>query len=574
MCAERGPRMAARQSDPLCNPAAKDRVRSPGGPQITSSPSSAAETRHNFKTSQLHISTSPQLQNFTTSQLKNLHNSKMAGVKRLVKDTAIYGVSSIVGRFLNWCLVPMYTYLFATEEYGIVTNIYAYVALVLIILLYGMETGFFRFANHERWKNPAQVYSTTLISVGTSSMIFVILACAFSPQIADALNCGDHPSYIWMMAIAVGIDAYSSIPFSYLRYKKRPVRFATLKFVNIGLNIGLNLFFLLLCPWLWTHAPATISWFYDPGFGIGYIFLANMLSSMIILLLLMPELRVSYSFNSRLWREMLRYSFPLLILGVAGIMNQTIDKILLPFLIDDPVEASQQLGIYGANYKIAIVMVMFIQAFRFAYEPFIFDKHKESGNDKRQAYADAMKFFVIFGLFIFLGVMFYLDILKYFISPRYFEGLKVVPIVMAAEFFFGIFFNLSLWYKLTDRTIWGTWFSLGGLAITLAINIIFVPVFGYIACAWGAFCCYAAMMVASYLVGRKYYPIDYKLPRLGLYVLCAAALYGGAILITTPSEPLNFVIRAVLLIAFGGLVWVKEKPLAKPVRINIDKPQS
>lgn len=498
----------------------------------------------------------------------------MAGVKRLVKDTAIYGVSSIVGRFLNWCLVPMYTYLFATEEYGIVTNIYAYVALVLIILLYGMETGFFRFANHERWHSPAQVYSTTLISVGTSSMIFIILACAFSPQIADALNCGDHPSYIWMMAIAVGIDAYSSIPFSYLRYKKRPVRFATLKFVNIGLNIGLNLFFLLLCPWLWTHAPGAISWFYDPGFGIGYIFLANMLSSMIILLLLMPELRVSYSFNSRLWREMLRYSFPLLILGVAGIMNQTIDKILLPFLIDDPVEASQQLGIYGANYKIAIVMVMFIQAFRFAYEPFIFDKHKESGNDKRQAYADAMKFFVIFGLFIFLGVMFYLDILKYFISPRYFEGLKVVPIVMAAEFFFGIFFNLSLWYKLTDRTIWGTWLSLGGLAITLAINIIFVPAFGYIACAWGAFCCYAVMMVASYIVGRKYYPIDYNLPRLALYVLCAAALYGGAVLIATPSEPLNFVIRAVLLIAFAGLVWVKEKPLAKPVRINIDKPQS
>ena len=283
-----------------------------------------------------------------------------------MKDTAIYGVSSIVGRFLNWCLVPMYTYLFPTEQYGIVTNIYAYVALVLIILLYGMETGFFRFANHERWNNPTQVYSTTLISVGTSSMLFIILACIFSPQIASALNCGDHPSFIWMMAIAVGIDAYSSIPFSYLRYRKRPVRFATLKFVNIGLNIGLNLFFLILCPWIWKHSPDLIGWFYDPGFGIGYIFLANLLSSMVILLLLTPELKVTYSFNGRLWREMVRYSFPLLILGVAGIMNQTIDKILLPFLVADPIDASQQLGIYGANYKIAIVMVMFIQAFRFA----------------------------------------------------------------------------------------------------------------------------------------------------------------------------------------------------------------
>ncbi|MBR6746366.1 MAG: oligosaccharide flippase family protein [Muribaculaceae bacterium] len=489
----------------------------------------------------------------------------MAGIKSLIKDTAIYGVSSIVGRFLNWCLVPMYTYMFPTEQYGIVTNIYAYVALVLIILLYGMETGFFRFANHERWKNPMQVYSTTLISVGSSSLMFVALACLFSSDIAGALNCGEHPSYIWMMAVAVGIDAFSSLPFSYLRYKKRPVRFAMLKFANIGLNIGLNLFFLVLCPWIWKQAPDLISWFYDPGFGIGYIFLANMISSMVVMLLLLPELRVSYTFNFQLWREMLRYSYPLLILGVAGIMNQTIDKILLPFLIDDPVEASQQLGIYGANYKIAIVMVMFIQAFRFAYEPFIFDKNKEAGGDKRQAYSDAMKFFVIFGLFIFLGVMFFLDLLKYFISPRYFEGLQVVPIVMAAEFFFGIFFNLSLWYKLTDRTIWGTWFSLGGLAITLIINVVFVPQYGYVACAWGALCCYGAMMVASYLIGQKKYPINYHLPRLMLYILSAGALYGVAVLLTTDSHIVNFGLRGVLLLAYGALIWKKEKPLSRVV---------
>ncbi|MBD5228637.1 MAG: polysaccharide biosynthesis protein [Bacteroidales bacterium] len=480
-----------------------------------------------------------------------------------MKDTAIYGVSSIVGRFLNWCLVPMYTYLFPAEQYGIVTNLYAYVALVLIILLYGMETGFFRFANHERWNNPTQVYSTTLISVGTSSLAFVILGCIFSPQIARVLNCADHPSFIWTMVVAVGLDAYCSIAFSYLRYKKKPVRFATLKFVNIGLNIGLNLFFLIVCPWIWKHNPGLISWFYVPDYGIGYIFLANLLSSIAITLLLIPELRVHYSFNSRLWREMVHYSFPLLILGIAGIMNQTIDKILLPFLIDNPDEASRQLGIYGANYKIAIVMVMFIQAFRFAYEPFIFDKNKESGNDKRQAYADAMKFFVIFGLFIFLGVMFYLDVLKYFISPRYFAGLRVVPIVMAAEFFFGIFFNLSLWYKLTDKTIWGTWFSLGGLAITLIINIAFVPTYGYMACAWAAFCCYGAMMTASYIIGQKKYPINYDLPRLSMYILCAAALYAIAVVATTGSEVINFSLRTLLLAAFGAVIWFKEKPLAR-----------
>lgn len=488
-------------------------------------------------------------------------NVAMAGVKSLMKDTAIYGVSSIVGRFLNWCLVPMYTYLFPAEEYGIVTNIYAYVALALIILTYGMETGFFRFANHDRWKNPTHVYSTALISIGCTSIVFLVAICLLSPTIAHLLNCGDHSSYIWMMGTAVALDAYTSIPFAYLRYKKRPMRFAMLKFLNIGLNIGLNMFFILLCPYLWQHHPSTISWFYDPEFGIGYIFLANLISSIAILFLLMPELKVSYSFNFTLLKEMLRYSFPLLVLGIAGIMNQTIDKILYPILITDPVEASRQLGIYGACYKIAIVMVMFIQAFRFAYEPFIFAKNKESGGDKKQSYADAMKFFVIFALFIFLGVMFYLDLLKYFISPRYFEGLRVVPIIMMAELFFGIFFNLSLWYKLTDRTIWGTWFSLGGLAITLTLNITLVPRFGYIACAWAAFACYGAMMLASYIIGQKKYPIRYNITAIVFYFAVALALYGASIIATTPSEAVNLIVRTIFLAIFGALIMIREKPL-------------
>lgn len=486
----------------------------------------------------------------------------MAGIKSLMKDTAIYGVSSIVGRFLNWCLVPMYTYIFAAGEYGIVTNIYAYIALVLIILTYGMETGFFRFANHERWNNPTQVYSTTLISIGTTSMAFIILACAFSPQIAEWLHCGDHPSFIWMMVIAVGVDAYTSIPFAYLRYKKRPMKFAVLKFTNIGLNIGLNLFFLVLCPALWKHNPEAIAWFYDPTYGIGYIFLANLISSLAMLLLLTPELCVSYSFNPKLLKEMLRYSFPLLILGIAGIMNQTIDKILFPILYDDQAEADTQLGIYGACYKIAIVMVMFIQAFRFAYEPFIFDQAKNSGADKKQSYADAMKYFVIFSLLIFLGVMFYLDIIKYFISPRYFAGLKVVPIIMAAELFFGIFFNLSLWYKLTDRTIWGTILSLGGLAVTLTLNILFVPTYGYMACAWAAFACYGTMMIASYFLGQKYYPIKYAIGRISFYVAVAAVIYIAGMNISTPYAALDYAIKTALLVAFATLVIGRERPHA------------
>ena len=483
----------------------------------------------------------------------------MASIKSLFKDTAIYGLSSIVGRFLNWCLVPMYTYCFAEAEYGIVTNLYAYVALALIILTYGMETGFFRFANHERWTNPGQVYTTTLSSIGCSSALLIIAGCLLSPEIARMLDCGAHPSFIWMMVITVGVDAYTAIPFAYLRYRKRPVRFATLKLVNIAVNIGLNLFFILLCPVIWKSAPQWIGWFYDPSFGIGYIFLANLISSLVTLLLLVPEiLAESYSFSGRLLREMLRYSFPLLVLGIAGIMNQTIDKILYPMLIADKAEAMEGLGIYGANYKIAIVMVMFIQAFRFAYEPFIFAQNKEKGEGKEKAYIEAMTWFVIFGLFIFLGVMFYLPVLKYFIAPDYFAGLRVVPIIMLAELFFGIFFNLSLWYKITDRTIWGTWFSLLGLGVTLALNIIFVPRYGYMACAWAAFCCYGVMMLASYLVGRVKHPVAYDLPRLGGYALAALALWGASALLATGSNYIDFATRALLLAVYCGIVYVAQ----------------
>ena len=442
----------------------------------------------------------------------------MAGIRGLVKDTAIYGLSSIVGRFLNWCLVPLYTVLFTTSEYGVVTLVYSVVALALIILTYGMETGFFRFANHERWGDPMEVYSTGLVSLAVTSSVFLAVCLVFAGPISGLLHCAAHPSFTVMMVVAVAVDAFTALPFSYLRYRSRPVRFASLKLVNIGLNIGLNLFFLLLCPFLMDSVPGTVDWFYDPEFSIGYIFLSNMIASVVTLFMLVPELTgFRYRFNARLWREMLAYSAPLLVLGVAGIMNQTIDKIIFPSLVSDPAEAMSQLGIYGANYKIAIVMVMFTQAFRFAYEPFIFAKAKDHGEDRLQSYRDAMRWFVIFGMVIFLGVMYYLDILRHFIAVSYFSGLKVVPILMVAELFFGVFFNLSVWYKITDRTVWGMWLSLLGLVVTVGLNVLLVPRYGYIGCAWAAFGCYGVMMLASYVVGRRHYPIGYNVPRLMLY---------------------------------------------------------
>ncbi len=484
----------------------------------------------------------------------------MGGIKSLAKDTAIYGLSSIVGRFLNWCLVPIYTNVLPKNEFGVVTYIYSLTALLLIILTYGMETGFFRFANHDRWRDPVQVYTTSLISLGFTSVLFMIGACAFCGPLAELAQCGDHSSFICMMAIVVGVDAYTSIPFAWLRYQKRPVRFATLKLVSIAVNICLNLFFLLVCPWLMNTAPAAVSWFYDPAYGVGYIFLANLFSSLVTLMLLYPEITgVGYSFNGRLLKQMLTYSFPLLILGIAGVMNQSVDKILYPYLAPDKTTALEELGIYGANYKIAIVMVMFIQAFRFAYEPFIFARHRDRGDgDETKAYSDAMKYFIIFALLIFLTVMFYLDIIRYFIAPSYFSGLKVVPVVMLAELFFGIFFNLSLWYKLTDQTIWGTWFSLAGLAVTLLLNALLVPRMGYMGCAWAALACYGVMMTASYIIGQRKFPINYDLKTIVFYSVVTAGLYFPAEAITTPSEIVNYGLRTLILAAFCTLVIRRE----------------
>jgi len=503
----------------------------------------------------------------------------MAGVKSLAKDTAIYGISSIVGRFLNWLLVPLYTITFAVDEYGVVTFVYSVVALAMVILTYGMETGFFRFANHERWKDPMEVYSTCLISLGVSSAAAVILIAMFLGPVTRWMECDGHPSYVLIMTLCVAMDAFMTIPYSYLRYRKRPRRFALLRLVNIGINIALNLFFILLCPRLMEVAPATVSWFYRPDYGIGYIFLANLIASAVNMLMIVPELRgFPMRFNGRLWREIVMYSAPLLVLGIAGIMNQTIDKILYPHLVADPAEAMYGLGIYGANYKLGVLLLVFLQAFRFAYEPFIFSRSKESGENKIQSYRDAMTYFVAFALLIFLGVMFYLDIIRHFISPRYFSGLKVVPLIMLGELFFGIFYNLSVWYKLTDRTRWGMWFSLLGLGVTLLLNIILVPRIGYMGCAIAAMCSYAVMMVASYFIGNKYYPIGYPVGRILRYFAIAAVLYAlGVWLLPWAGLPavVNMIVRLALLALFV-LLFVRSQKislsgLAVPLRRLVHK---
>ncbi len=491
----------------------------------------------------------------------------MAGIKSLAKDTAIYGMSSIVGKFLNWCLTPLYTYLLVPEEYGTVVNLYAWMGLLLVLLTYGMETGFFRFANDPEKGDAESVFATGMISIGASTLLFAVLARVFLTPAAQVLHCGAHREYAGMMAAIVALDVLGALPFAYLRFRSRPMRFAVLKLANIGLTIALNLFFLVGCPAIYRSHPEWVAWFYNPDYGAGYILVSNVIASAVVLLLLMPEVRgVRWRFRAGLLREMLRYSFPLLVLGLAGIMNQNLDKILYAYLVPDQTEAMNGLGIYGANAKIAVVMIMFTQAFRYAYEPFIFARTK--GEDKRTTYALAMKWFVIVDLLIFLGVMFYLDVLRYFIDPRYFEGLKVVPVIMMAELFSGVFFNLSLWYKLTDRTQWGIYFSVIGLAVIVTGNVLLVPRYGYVACAWAAFACYFVMMFLSWLAGQKYYPIRYDLRGMGRYALLAMVLYVAGTRIPIDNLALRLAFRTVLLAGYAVYLIRHDLPLGAIPVIN------
>ena len=383
----------------------------------------------------------------------------MGKLQAIAKDTAIYGLSSIVGRFLNWLLVP--------------TNIYAYVALILVLLTFGMETTYFRFTNKTHTDSET-VYGTTLITVGSLSLFFAIVVLALLTPISRLMGYENHPDYIGVMAVTVAIDAFLCIPFAHLRQQKKALKFAALKLLNIGVSILLNL----------------IYFYWMDGKDVGYAFYINLVCTVMLAVCMITE-----------------YTWPILVLGIAGILNQTADKMLFPYIYHGS-DMHEQLGIYGACSKIAMIMAMITQAFRFAYEPIVFAGVKDK--DQHEMYTQAMKYFIIFTLLAFLLVMAYLDILKYIIGADYWVGLRVVP--------------MSFWYKIIDKTIWGAIFSGIGCLVLLAVNIIFVPRYGYIACAWGGFAGYGVAMLVSYFVGQKYYPLNYPLKDIAVYVISACVL--------------------------------------------------
>ena len=470
----------------------------------------------------------------------------MSNLKSLAKDTAIYGLSSIIGRFLNWLLVPIYTAKMSAESgaYGVITNMYAITALLLILLTFGMETTFFRFVNKEGERSE-RVFSTAVIAITSMSSLFVLLVLLFLTPISSFLGYADHRQYVWVMALTVAFDAVRAIPFTFLRQQKRAIRFASLQLLNIMLNIALNCVYYLLLD---GHDPA-------------YAFYINLVCSSVVTLCLLPEMmQVRNGFDPALMRRMLAYSWPIVILGLAGILNQVADKILFPFIYQGS-DMHTQLGIYGAASKIAMVMAMITQAFRYAYEPFVFGKTKDKDNDEVQA--KAMKYFLIFTLLAFLCVVGWLDLLRYVIASDYWEGLRVVPIVMTAEIMMGVYFNLSFWYKLEDKTIWGAVFSATGCAVLVAINVIFVPQYGYMACAWAGFAGYAVSMTLSYVVGQHYHPIRYPLGNIAFYAVLTAVFF----VVMTYARPLlslwmSLTVNTLLIAVFVAVVVRKDFPLS------------
>ena len=471
----------------------------------------------------------------------------MASIKTLAKDTAIYGLSSIVGRFLNYLLVPLYTHVIsaASGGYGIVTNLYAYTALILVILTFGMETTFFRFANKED-EDANTVFSTSLALVSALSLLFLGAVVLFATPISQALGYADHPDYLLMMAAVVALDAIQAIPFCLLRFQKKAMKFASLKLLFIVLNIGLNLLYFVVLG----HTE------------VFYVFFLNLVCTFLITFFFVPELiHMRFRVDMSLLRRMLSYSWPILILGIAGILNQAADKMIFPLVYPDKAQGISELAVYGACAKIAMIMAMITKAFRYAYEPFVFAQSRERG--QAHMYAMGMKYFVIFTLLAFLCVMAWLPALRYMVGADYWQGLRVVPIVMAAEIMMGVYFNLSFWYKLIDKTIYGAVFSIVGCTVLLAVNFYGIPRMSYMACAWGGFAGYGTAMILSYIVGQKKNPIPYPMRSMAGYVLLAVVLY---VLITLVPDEWPVLLRlaagTTLVVVYAAYTVWQDMPLA------------
>jgi len=488
-------------------------------------------------------------------------------LRRLAGQTAIYGLSSIVGRLINFLLVPLYTRVFLPGEYGVVTIMYTYVAVLLIVLTYGMETAYFRFSEqHPEQKN--RVFSTTFLSVLFTSSLFILFFVIWRQSLAEVMRYPDNVEYIIWIGLIVAMDAIAAIPFARLRAENKALRFATIRLTSIAVNISLVLFFLLLCPWLMENSSETvrqyITYVYHPDIGVGYVFIANLIASAITLLLLLPAIRqVRTKPDPVLLRKMLIFALPLLLAGLAGWINEALDKLLLKFILPEEI-AMSQVGIYGAVYKLSIMMTIFIQAFRFAAEPFFFAMAKQQ--DAKNTYAQVMNYFVMACLVIFLGITLFIDIFKHFIGAQYHEGLTVVPILLLANLFLGIYFNLSIWYKLTGKTYFGAWFSLVGAAITILLNLWWIPVAGYYGSAWATLICYMSLAILSYVFGQRHYKIPYQAARIFLMISFAVMIFLVSFLTSGLPVTMMYVAHLLLLGLFLFVIMISDSALRNALK--------
>jgi O-antigen/teichoic acid export membrane protein len=470
-----------------------------------------------------------------------------------------YGVSSIAARFLSYLLTPYLTSTLLTSAYGEMNLVYSLIPFLNILFLYGMETAYFRFI--QKKGNEPEVYNTITVSLIVSTVIFTVLLLLFRNSFAGIISLKEHPEYITWSAFIIAFDSLSIIAFARLRQEGRPVKYAMIKIAGILVYIGLTVFFLSVCPALVRKDPnGFISVFYDRKKEVAYIFIANVAQAVVTFLLLAKVFfSFQWKFNKQLWKEIMIYSLPLLIAGFGGMINETFDRIMLGWwsTAKDP---KVQIGIYSGCYKLAILISLFVQAFRLGAEPFFFKQAE--GENAQKTYARVMKFFVLTVCFMFLAVALYLDIWKYFLSkPIYWTGLKVVPILLLANIFLGIYYNLTIWYKVTHKTMAGAWITLIGAFLTLLINYLFIPKYGYMACAWATFFCYGTMMVISFVWGQKAYRIPYAWKKLVAYIAIVVILYFIHRLFQRIGLNIwvNHGFAAVLILAFTWLVMNIEK---------------
>jgi len=478
----------------------------------------------------------------------------LSKLKKLAGDTIIYGVSTIVGRLLNWLLMPFYIRTLDTEQFGGVVNIYSYIAVVLVFLTFGFETGYFRFVKDN---NRESLLKTLGFAVTLGSVIFCALTIVFKLPITHVLgNDFLRPEYFILGALIVSLDSITSIPYADLRIRNRTVRFASLKFLSVILNIVFNVFFLVICPYLLKNGYTFVESFFDVNNKLIYVFVSNLISSGIIALILIPGIFTNDGiFNLKLLKAIVRYSYPIMLVGLFGMIIQNIDKILMPHLINS--NAMNALAIYGANYKIGILMALFIQSYRLAFEPFFFKEGKN--NASKEVYSKILKFFVIFGSIIYVGVLLFIDVVNILLLPEYYEGNVIIPYIMLGQLFFGIYYSLSLWYKLTDKTNFGAFISCIGAVIAIIGNIILVPNIGYIGAAISSLICFLLMTVLSYLLGQKYYRINYPIRRILSHISLAVIIGYFAGKLPFDEGIFYLAVKGTIFVSYIGFLYVVER---------------